>query len=137
MTDKHDDTFDLPADTTSAARAGRNLRPVDPKALTVAMMTPDSDVNMPGRSHAGSVVSNLISLAIGESYTKSLPIDDDITAGEIVVNFPSWKEKLRQSVNQSIRHAKKYDDRGFTMESTITTTPTGKTYLQVIVTRVE
>lgn len=136
MTDKHDDTFDLPETGSDASGKASTTRRVDPKALTVAMMTPDLDVGLPGRSHAGSVVSNLTALSVGECFTKSLPIDANITAGELQENFPAWKEKLRQSINQSIRHAKKFDDRTFSMESTVTTTASGRTYLQVIVTRV-
>lgn len=137
MAPYHDDTFDIPGDAQQKSGAGRQVRHIDPSALTVAMMTPDSDVNLPGRSHAGSVISNLVSLAVNECYTKSLPIDADITQAEVVANIKKWKEDLRQSINSSIRHAKKADDRSFTMESTVTTTPSGKIYLQVIVTRTE
>lgn len=136
MTDKHDDTFDLPAASDSASSKAAAGRRVDPKALTVAMMTPDQDVSLPGRSHAGSVVSNLTALAVGDCFTRSRALADDVTMGDIQDNFTAWKEELRQSINQSIRHAKKFDDRTFTTESTVTTTPSGRTYLQVIVTRV-
>lgn len=133
MTSVHDDTFDMPG--TGASQNVESARRIDPQHLAAAMSTPDADVSMPGRSHAGSVVSNLIALNVGDCYTRSMGIDGDMTAAEVQANFPAWKEKLRQSVNQSIRHAKKFDDRTFTMESVVTTTPSGKIYLQVIVTR--
>lgn len=136
MTDKHDDTFDLPAGADKAAGKPATSRRVDAKALTVAMMTPDSDVSLPGRSHAGSVVSNLTALNVNDCFTRSRLLPDDVTMGDIQDNFNAWKEELRQSINQSIRHAKKFDDRSFSTESTVTTTPSGRTYLQVIVTRV-
>lgn len=124
-----DDTFDLPAGTRPAAS------PFDPKALTAAMMSADTDVDMPSRGHAGSVISNLIALGSGECYTKSVEIDSKLTMFDLQASITEWKHKLRQSVNQSVRHAKKFDGRELSIETTQTVTSTGRMFVQAIVTR--
>lgn len=119
------DTFTQPA-----------ASPVDPKALSAAIMSAEPDVEMPGRGHAGSVVSNLISLAVGECYTRSQEIKlDGYRTADLQIEMNLVKQSLRQSVNQSVRHAKKYDDRELSMETTETFTSSGRFFMQVIVTR--
>lgn len=124
-----DDTFDLPADTQPTPSA------FDPKALTAALMSADTDVDMPSRGHAGSVISNLISLGTGECYTKSVEVDRALTMEAMQDSINAWKHKLRQSVNQSVRHAKKYDGRELSIETTQTVTANGRMFIQAIVTR--
>lgn len=115
-----------------------NRQPADiMQKLTVAMMTPDEDVSLPPRSHPGSTVSMLAGLGVGECYTASVKAQEHVPVSEWLSGFSSMKEKLRQSVNQSIRHAKKLNGRVFSMETLVTTSPAGNVYLQVIVTRTE
>lgn len=135
MTEDNDDTFELPEDYTPRKpdRPGK----VDPKALTVAMMSSEADVDLPGTRQAGSVVSNLISLSVGECFTKSLLVDNTVTMKVLQQQLNAWKHKLRQSVNQAVRRARDYDERTLSMETTQTITPSGRVYVQIIVTRTE
>jgi len=124
-----DDTFGLPEGVTPAAA------PFDPRALTAAMMSADTDVDMPARGHAGSVISNLISLAPGECFTKSVVMGSALSADGEALGTNELKHRLRQSLNQSIRHAKKYDGRELSMESSVAALPSGRVIVFVLVTR--
>lgn len=119
----YDDTFEL--------------EPLQGHAITAALMNTESEVDLPGRGRPASVVSNLLALKVGDNYTRSLGIPATTTVAEIEEGINTWRAELRNSVNQSIRHARKQDNRKFRMESAHTVTPSGGVYLQVIVTRVE
>lgn len=135
MTLERDDTFDLPPDYEDASPAKK--RGVKPNDITVAMLSPESDVDLPGMRHPGSIVSCLIALNVGENFTKSLLVDDSVNMASLQNNLNEWKHTLRHTVNQAIRRAREYDRRTLSMETSQTITPTGRVYVQVIVTRTE
>lgn len=135
MTDKNDDTFDLPPDLAAGVEAVRQKSAIDPKMLTAALMTADDDIGLPGKSRPASMVSNLLALTVGDCYTKSIRVPDGESLQHVQANMNDWKSALRQTVNQAVRKAKQKDERSFTMESAHTFTPSGAVYLQVIVTR--
>lgn len=135
MTAEHDDTFDYPEGYEPTTSSG--VKQLDLKALTVAMMSAEGDVDMPGLRQPGSIVSNLIGLNVGENYTKSLLVDDAVTMEVFQANLTEWKHRLRHTVNQAVRRARDFDKRKLAMETSQTLTPTGRIYVQVIVTRTE
>lgn len=135
MPTPHDDTFDLPPGYEPSDSSRKN--DASDRALTVAMLSSDADVDMPSGRHPASVVSNLIALSVGENYTKSLRVDDSATLAEVQENLNDWKYRLRQSVNQAVRRAREHDRRVLTMETSHTITPSGRVYVQIIVTRTE
>jgi len=133
MTESEDDTFDLPEDYNpddrQRSRAGLG------SAVTVAMMSAEADVDVPGLRQAASMVSNLIALPVGGCFTKSQLVDDTVTMLGLQDNLTEWKYKLRQSVNQAVRRARAFDKRELSIETSQAITPTGRVYVQVIVTR--
>lgn len=134
MSNERDDTFDLPPELASKVEQVRQGK-LDSKTLTAALMSADPDVELPGRSRPASMVSNLLALAVGDNYTKSFRVPDEQPLAEVQQSMNSWKDQLRQQLNQAIRQAKNRSDRSFTTESVCTFTPSGVVYLQVIVTR--
>lgn len=134
-TKDHDDTFDADAETSAQLAAKRS----GPSAqeITVALMSAEPDVDLPGNARPASVVSNLLALKVGDNFTKAVRMPDTLTLADVQANINGWKADLRNSVNQSIRHARKADDRKFEMETTVTTTPSGSVYVQVITTRTQ
>lgn len=131
----YDDTFDAD-EQTAAEMAARKAGP-SAQDITVALMSAEPDVDLPGNGRPASVISNLLALKVGDNYTKSFRLPDEVTMAQCRQNINKWKADLRNSVNQSIRHARKADDRQYSMETTLTNTPGGAVYVQVIVTRCE
>lgn len=107
----------------------------DDKAMTAAMMSLDTDVELPGRVRAASVTGNLLGLTLGETFVKAMEVPQDSTLAEVAAATNSYKDQLRQSVNSSIRHARKYEGRLFSMESAMVMYPSGRIFIQVAVTR--
>lgn len=134
MSNEHDDVWDLPEDV-DASTGGSKATSLTAQSITAALLSAEPDVDLPGNGRPGSAISNLLSLKPGGNYTRSLKMPDDMTLAEVRQNINEWKRQLRQSINQSIRHAKSVDDRNFTMETNATVTPGGAVYVQVIVTR--
>ena len=132
---EHDDTFD--ADEATAAELAARRSAPSAQDITAALMSAEPDVDLPGNGRPASVISNLLALKPGDNYTKSFRLPDNITMAECRENMNKWKSDLRNSVNQSIRHARKADDRKYGMETTLTNTPGGAVYVQVIVTRID
>ena len=132
---EHDDTFDADAETAAEMAAKRPA----PSAqdITAALLSAEPDVDLPGNGRPASVISNLIALKVGENYTKSYRLPEEVTMAQCQANMNKWKSDLRNSVNQSIRHARRADNRQYSMETTLTTTPGGVVYVQVIITRTE
>lgn len=130
---EHDDTFDADAETAAEIAAKRTA----PSAqdITAALLSAEPDVDLPGNGRPASVISNLLALKPGDNFTKSMRLPDDVTMAQCQANMNKWKSDLRNSVNQSIRHARKADDRQYSMETTVTSTPGGTIYVQVIITR--
>lgn len=127
------DTWDVLIDGPNPNAAVEEA--VNPQLLS-AMMTRESEVELPGRVRLHSVTGNLIGLPVGESFIKAMEIPAGTTLTELQANANGWKEKLRQSVNSSIRHAKAYDNRQFTMETALVTYTSGRVFIQVAVTRI-
>lgn len=134
-TPEHDDTFDAD-DATAAEMQAKRLGPSG-QDITAALMSAEPDIDLPGNARPASVVSNLLALKVGDNLTKSFRLPDNVTMAECRLNINTWKADLRNSINQSIRHARKADDRKFEMETTVTTTPGGTVYVQIITTRVQ
>lgn len=129
----HDDTFD--ADEQTAAEIAAKRTAPSAQDITAALLSAEPDVDLPGNGRPASVISNLLALKPGDNFTKSMRLPDDVTMAQCQANMNKWKSDLRNSVNQSIRHARKADDRQYSMETTVTSTPGGTIYVQVIITR--
>jgi hypothetical protein len=130
-----DDTFETDAET-AAEMAARRATP-SAQDITAALMSAEPDIELPGNARPASVISNLLALKVGDNFTKSVRLQDNVTMAQCQANMNKWKSDLRNSVNQSIRHARRADDRQYSMETTVTSTPGGTIYVQVIITRTE
>lgn len=134
MSQNNDDEFALPDELAKEVKQVQE-RQLSGQALTAAMMSMDNDVELPGRQRPASAISNLLALDVGDNFTRSFAVPANLTLNDVQEKMTGWKESLRQSLNQSIRHARKHGDRKYSMESLHTVTPSGGIYLQVIVTR--
>jgi len=133
MATERDDTFDLPPGF-QRTKPARRPSPVA-NAITVAMLSSEDDVELGDMRQLGSIVSNLLALNVGECYTRSRLVDDNVTMASLQKNLTTWKNTLRQTVNQAMRRARESDNRELTLETSQSMTLTGKIYIQVIVTR--
>lgn len=135
MSNDHDDTWETDEQTRAEMSAGKGS--LSAQAITAALMSAESDIDLPGKGRPASVISNLLALKVGENFTKSYRLPDEMPMADVQLNMIGWKGALRNSINQSIRVARRTDNRKFSMETTVTTTPNGVVYVQVIVTRTE
>ncbi|AFB84075.1 hypothetical protein F418_p58 [Hafnia phage Enc34] len=108
-----------------------------PDNLTAAMMTCESDVELPSRVRPHSVAGNLIALKPGEVYTLSLEMAGDVTLAQAQADANGLKSKIRSSLNSSIRNAMRHHGQKFSMESALITYPSGRMFIQVVVTCLE
>lgn len=131
-----DPNYDPLLDGPSTTSQKPKRTAADDMALTAAMMSMESDVELPGRIRASSVTGNLIGLDLNATFIKSVEVPQESTLQEITDKANAYKQGLRQSVNNSIRHARKFDNREFTMESAMTMFPSGRVFIQVAVTRI-
>lgn len=108
------------------------------RELSAASSIPDSLTIVPSRSRASSMIGNLISLDIGEVFTKSELICDvaELDALSDEINLTARKEKLRAGVKASLKHAKNQTNGEYTSETHHLITPLGRLYIQVLVTRI-
>lgn len=102
--------------------------------LTGAMMTMESDVELPSRVRVHSAVGNLIALEDGGIYTLSMELPGTKTLAELQEEANGLKSKIRNSMNASIRNAKTHTGHNYSMESALVTYPSGRAFIQVIVT---
>ena len=108
---------------------------VSHQQIKSAMMTMENDVELPSRVRVHSATGNLIALAEGESYTLSMELPADKTLGELQEEANALKSKMRNSMNASIRNAKQHCGSTFSMESALVTYPSGRAFIQIVVTR--
>lgn len=108
-----------------------------PEHLTAAMMTREEDVELPSRVRPHSVAGNLIALKPGEVFTLSQELGGDITLAKAQADANALKSKIRSSLNSSIRNAMRHHGQKFSMESALITYPSGRMFIQVLVTCLE
>lgn len=109
---------------------------VSHQQIKSAMMTMENDVELPSRVRVHSATGNLIALAEGESYTLSMELPADKTLGELQEEANALKSKMRNSMNASIRNARQHCGSTFSMESALVTYPSGRAFIQIVVTRI-
>lgn len=109
-------------------------RNATPPNLKSAMMTIENDVELPSRVRAHSAVGNLIALDHGEVFTLSMEIPKNTTLGSLQEDANALKSKIRNSMNASIRNAKQHTGNTYSMESALVTYPSGRTFIQIVVT---
>ncbi|EFQ9565953.1 hypothetical protein H0J84_004210 [Salmonella enterica] len=107
---------------------------LSPAELTGAMMTTEPDVELPSRVRVYSVVGNLIALEVGGVYTLSQELPLDRTLSQVQDEANALKAKMRASLNSSIRNAMKHHGQRFSMESALVTYPSGRMFIQAVVT---
>lgn len=108
---------------------------VSHQQIKSAMMTMENDVELPSRVRLHSAVGNLIALSVGESFTLSMELPADKTLGELQEEANALKSKMRNSMNASIRNAKQHTGNAYSMESALVTYPSGRAFIQIVVTR--
>lgn len=108
--------------------------PLSPEKLTAAMMTTEDGVELPTKVRVHSVVGNLIALAPNDVFTLSQEIPGDTTGSQLQRDANALKSKIRASINSSIRHAMKHHGQRFSMESAVIIYPSGRIFIQCVVT---
>ena len=142
MTNTNDIIFtdgeEMPSvDVSDIAPKTAAVTPELEREVAAASSIPDQLVVVPSRTRPASIIGNLISLDIGEVFTKSELVCDvsklDALDGDI--NLTAMKERLRNGVKSSTIHAKKQVNGDFAMETHHFVSPLGRLYIQVLVTR--
>lgn len=105
--------------------------------LQAAMLTTESDVPTPAKNRAASMISQIAALKVGETTTRTLEIQGDVTLSDIAANLAAWKRGLSSSVGSSVNHAKKRirGESAFSVDTSHTMTQNGRLFIIAIVTR--
>ena len=105
--------------------------------LQAAMLTTESDVPTPAKNRAASMISQIAALKVGETTTRTLEIQGDVTLSDIAANLAAWKRGLSSSVGSSVNHAKKRirEESAFSVDTSHTMTQNGRLFIIAIVTR--
>lgn len=105
--------------------------------LDAAMQTTEADVPTPAKNRAASMISQIAALKVGETTTRTLEIQGDVTLSEIAMNLAAWKRGLSSSVGSSVNHAKKRirGESAFSVDTSHTMTQNGRLFIIAIVTR--
>lgn len=101
--------------------------------LTPAMMTMETDVELPSGVRASSIVGNLIALKPGELYVYAQEIPSDRTLASIQEEAAALRYRMRNSVASSIRNAKRLTSSTFSLETAMVQMPTGRVLIQVVI----
>jgi hypothetical protein len=80
------------------------------------------------------VVGNLIALKVGEVFTLSQELPVERALKQVQDEANAMKAKIRASLNSSIRNAMKHHGQQFSMESALISYPSGRMFIQVVVT---
>lgn len=101
--------------------------------LTPAMMTLESDVELPSGLRPSSILSNLIALKKDEVYTHSLELPADKTLAALQEEAADLRYRIRNSVASSIRNAKRVCASMFNLETALVVYPSGRAFVQVAI----
>lgn len=108
--------------------------------IQAAMANPESDVAIPSTRRPASMINQIANMKVGDSVTRTIEIQGDVTLTDIQQNLAQWKRGLASSVSSSVKHAKERIGNGkaqFTIETTHTMTAAGRLYVLAIVTRTD
>lgn len=106
----------------------------DLSLLTSAIQTPDEDVLVPEPARAPSFTAAVAALGLGETASKALRLNGKQPLEFALSSLAREKEALRNSVNSSVREARKRSSSEYTVE--LTETITGKSlFILALVTR--
>lgn len=105
--------------------------------LEAAMQTTEADVEPPAKHRASSMISQIAALKPGESCTRTIEIQGDVTLSDVADNLAQWKRGLSASVGSSVNHAKKRirGEASFSVDTSHTLTQNGRLFIIAIVTR--
>lgn len=105
--------------------------------LEAAMLTTETDVPTPAKNRAASMISQIAALKVGESTSRTLEIEGDVTLSDVAQNLAAWKRGLSSSVGSSVNHAKKRirGESAFSVDTSHTMTQNGRLFIIAIVTR--
>ncbi|QEG09395.1 hypothetical protein CPT_Saba_022 [Proteus phage Saba] len=132
-----DSLFELTEGDKIELPAKSEVSPQLEREITAASSVPDRLPVVPTRSRASSMVGNLVSLEVGESYVRSKLVADLNSVDKDAYDLTAEKDKLRDGAKASIRHARGHTNGDYSMESTQCITPSGRVYVQIIITRTE
>lgn len=111
-----------------------NIR-IDADILAAALETPESDVPLPTRQQASSLVAQIGALEAGESASKAVPVDPAMSIAEYATHGVAMRERLRQSVNSSLRVAKGRTGGEYEIEIADLMTTKRQLYIVAVITR--
>ena len=105
--------------------------------VAAALASPESDVSQPGRGRSGSFTAQVADLALGDTASKLLAIPGDTALCDIQKDLPALRERLRNNVASSVKHAKARTSGAYTVEVCDLHTPSGQWFVIALVTRIE
>lgn len=101
--------------------------------LTPAMMTMETDVELPSGVRPNSIMGNLIALKPGEVYIYAQELPADKPVGELQREAADLRYRMRNAVVSTIRNAKRVSPLHFSLETAMVMYPTGRTFIQVAI----
>lgn len=101
--------------------------------LTPAMMTMESDVELPSGIRTNSIVGNLIGLKPGDLYVYSQELPNNKTLAELQQDASALRYKMRNGVTSSIRNAKRVCNNQFNLETALVMYQSGRAFVQVTI----
>ena len=105
--------------------------------LTPAMMTMETDVELPSGIRANSITGNLIALKPGELYVYAQELSNDKTLAELQTEVAALRYKMRNGVSSSLRNAKRACNSQFSLETALVMYPSGRAFIQVAIKRID
>ena len=105
--------------------------------LTPAMMTMETDVELPSGIRANSITGNLIALKPGELYVYAQELSNDKTLAELQTEAAALRYKMRNGVSSSLRNAKRACKSQFNLETALVMYPSGRAFIQVAIKRID
>lgn len=105
--------------------------------LTPAMMTMETDVELPSGIRANSITGNLIGLKPGEVYVYAQELDSSKALVDLQTEATALRYKMRNGVSSSLRNAKRACNSQFSLETALVMYPSGRAFIQVAIKRID
>ena len=103
--------------------------------VTVAMNTVEDDVAEPSRKRSSSVASVLTDLDVGETASRAVRVDPDLSLASYAERYAEMRETLRNNVAPSMRQAKARTGGTYSIEVVDTLTPNRSMFIVALITR--
>ena len=103
--------------------------------LKAAMSKPEEGVTEPPQRRASSFATQVADLALSESASRTVALDDNLTLAEMAAALHTMRETLRNNTAPSVRQARARTGNEYRIELADVRTHNDRFYVVAIVTR--